>query len=284
MHRLGESLQWIAHNASHGRPQRVLFVVPPNTTWPGPAYEVALMLDMWLRGREVRHQVEITFATAERSFGEGMGPMLHRVLADQFVVRDIAASTDRVVTEICEQHTCFADGTKVGHDAVIAVPPQGPALRIDGLPADDRGFLRCRPETGSVIGHDEIFAPGDAGDFPVKQAVLALTQAATVASTIAGGIRGAVTESIIEPTALCTLDTLDRAIVAMAPLTATGGIRVDQDRVAAGVPWRTAKHALGLYVTRRYRAGRPVLTGVGWQLLNFGADVLSYQRFRRTGR
>ena len=263
LHQLGERFQWVAHNAGHGRPQQVLFVVPPNTAWPGPAYEIALMLDTWLRRREVRHQVGITFATAERTFGEHLGDALHRTLADEFATRGITARTGLAATEIAEAHTGFDDGTKMVHDLVVAVPPVVAAAGHDGLPADARGFLTCRPADRSVVGRDGVYAPGDVGDFPVKQAFLAVTQAKAVATAIAGRILGRTVEAGYEPTALCVLDTVDKGILAEAALTAAGLVRADHDHVLAGPAWRAVKHGLGRYVPMRYRHGRPALPRTG---------------------
>ena len=58
-------------------------------------------------------------------------------------------------------------------------------MRYAALPSDDRGFLATEPATRQVVDHPDIYAPGDAGDFPVKQAFLAFLQADTVAEHIA---------------------------------------------------------------------------------------------------
>jgi sulfide:quinone oxidoreductase len=267
LHQLGEQFQWVAHNAGHGRQQRVLFVVPPDSPWPGPAYEIALMLDTWLRRREVRHQVRITFATAERAFGEQLGAGLHRVLAAEFATRGITGHTGLSVTEVAEVHTCFDDGSKLHHDLVVALPPHAAAMRYEGLPSDERGFLTCQPADRSVAGQADVYAPGDAGDFPVKQAFLAVTEARAVATALAARIKGRPVDSEFQPTAFCVLDTVDKGILVDAPLTAEGQVRVDRDRVLSGLAWRGAKHALASYVPMRYRHGRPALPRTGHRLL-----------------
>jgi sulfide:quinone oxidoreductase len=57
-------------------------------------------------------------------------------------------------------------------------------MRWDDLPAGSRSFPEIDPATRQLIGHPHIYAPGDAGDFPVKSAFLALLQADTVAEHI----------------------------------------------------------------------------------------------------
>ncbi|QUQ64084.1 NAD(P)/FAD-dependent oxidoreductase [Kutzneria sp. CA-103260] len=274
LHQLGERFQWVAHNAGHGRPQQVLFVVAPDTVWPGPAYEIALTLDTWLRRRQVRHQVRITFVTSERAYGEQLGPGLHRVLAGEFATRGITGDTRLAVTEIGEAHTCFDDGSKLEHDLVVAMPPHAAAMWHDGLPADNRGFLTCRPEDRSVTGLDGVYAPGDAGDFPVKQSFLAMTQGWAVATAIAARVEGRPAAPRFEPTAFCVLDTVDKGILVEAPLTAEGLVRVDHDRVLTGAAWHAAKHALARYVPMRYRRGRPALPRTGHGLLTAARRLL----------
>ena len=45
------------------------------------------------------------------------------------------------------------------------------------FPGDDRGFIQTALGSRQVVGHPDIYAVGDAGDFPVKQAFLAFLQA-----------------------------------------------------------------------------------------------------------
>jgi sulfide:quinone oxidoreductase len=52
--------------------------------------------------------------------------------------------------------------------------------------APERGFIEAR----QVASHDDVYAPGDAGDFPIKQAVLAFLQADAVAGHVASELSG----------------------------------------------------------------------------------------------
>ncbi|WP_158888122.1 NAD(P)/FAD-dependent oxidoreductase [Amycolatopsis anabasis] len=279
MHRLGEDLQWVAQNARHGHEQRVLFLVPPGNKCAGPLYELAFMLDTWLRRREVRHQVTLEFATCEGSFIQAFGPRLHDVVVGEFAERDITGHTGLVVDKISEQEVVFTDGSSRKYDVLITFPPYVAATEYEGLPTDDRGFLTCEPGTRAVSGHPEIFAPGDAGDFPVKQAFLALLQADAVAETIAGEIQHTTPAAGFEPTSMCVMEMFDKATFAQVPLTLTGNparpVAVDavaghDYRVGTSPIWRLGKKALGVYLPARFRAGLPFHAGTGWRIMETG--------------
>jgi sulfide:quinone oxidoreductase len=62
-------------------------------------------------------------------------------------------------------------------DLLVTLPPLAAAVRYKGLPADECGFLRVEPGTQQVLAHPELYAPGDAGDFPIKDPFLALLTA-----------------------------------------------------------------------------------------------------------
>src|SRR6185295_11499324 len=124
----------------------------------------------------------------EQSFVQAFGPKLHELVTEEFATRGITGHTGVAPSKIGETDVLYTDGSTREFDALVAFPPYVAAVRYDGLPQDDRGFLICEPETRAVVGHPEIFAPGDSGDFPVKQAFLALLQADAVASQIIADI------------------------------------------------------------------------------------------------
>ncbi|GAB3899793.1 hypothetical protein GCM10029964_086200 [Kibdelosporangium lantanae] len=273
MHQLGEHIQWIAQNARHGHPQKVLFLVPPGNKCAGPLYEIALMLDTWLRARDVRHQVEITFTTYEQSFVQAFGPKLHELVTEEFAVRGITGHTGVSPDKVGETEVVYTDGTTREFDVLVAFSPYIAAVSYDGLPMDNRGFLTCEPESRAVVGHPEIYAPGDAGDFPVKQAFLALLQADAVAAQIAGEA------GRFEPTSMCVMEMFDKATFAQVPLRLTGDpdspVEVDlnaadQYRVGTSRTWRLGKKTLGLYLPTQFRHGRPFHAGTGWRVMEAG--------------
>jgi hypothetical protein len=69
--------------------QRVLFVVARHNRSSSPLYEVALMLDTWLRREGVREQVDLVFSTPEASFVEAAGARMHEIIDGEFAERGI---------------------------------------------------------------------------------------------------------------------------------------------------------------------------------------------------
>ncbi|MBP2328780.1 NADH dehydrogenase FAD-containing subunit [Kibdelosporangium banguiense] len=279
MHKLGEDLQWVAQHARHGRHQNVLFLVPPGNKCAGPLYEIAFMLDIWLHRKGVRHQIDITFTTCEPAFIQAFGPKVRDVVVEEFAIRRITGHTGVAPEKVTETEVVYTDGETRQFDLLISFPPYIAAKRYEGLPADDRGFLTCEPETRAVVGHPDIFAPGDAGDFPVKQAFLALLQADAVASKITADITGRTPQRLFEPTSMCVMEMLDRATFAQVPLRLTDDpdrpVTVDLDsvseyRVGTGATWRLGKKALGTYLPARFRHGLPFHAGAGWRVMETG--------------
>lgn len=269
LHRLGEDLRAVAREANHGSPQRVLFLVPPGHWSAGPLYEIALMLDTWLRRREIRHQVDLTFTTVEDTYLQAFGPKVHEAVLEEFVRRGIHGCPGAEPVKVTEEEVTYTHGGAREFDLLVTSPPRVPSVRYEGLPTDRRGFLRCEPTSRAVIGFPEIFAPGDAGDFPVKQSFLALLQGDAVAREIAGVRR----DVGFDPTALCLLDMGDKAMFATVPLMLTGDERcpvtVDPEaysdyRVGTGPGWRTGRRILDRYMALRFHAGLPCHAGAGW--------------------
>jgi NADH dehydrogenase FAD-containing subunit len=287
MHRLGNRLTELRAAAKSGRHQRVQFVVPPNNKCAGPLYEMALMLETWLRRHRIRDLVEITWDTYEKTYIQAFGPRLHELVANEFSRRGITGRTESVVSKVAQREVLFDDGTRHDFDLLIAFPPYVSAARYDALPSDDRGFIHTELTTRQVVEHPEIFAPGDAGDFPVKQAFLAFLQADAVADTIASHIRTgiAIPRRPFTPTSMCVMEMFDKATFAQVPLEMTGDpgapIRVDPDAgteylVGTAPIWRLGKKSLGIYLPMQFRAGRPFHGGRPWQAMQLALNGMSH--------
>ena len=167
--------------------RRILFLVPPNNKCAGPLYEIVLMLETWLRRQGARERVEINWATSERTYIQAFGPRLHEVVTEEFERRGITGMAGHVVERIEPGRVEFAGGPSVAYDTLVAFPPYVAAQAFPGLPTDDRGFIATESRSRRVASHPEIFAVGDAGDFPVKQAFLAFLQADAAAAHLGTG-------------------------------------------------------------------------------------------------
>ena len=263
--------------ARAGERRRVLFLVPPNNKCSGPLYEIVLMLETWLRREHAREQVQIGWSTYEAGFIQAFGPRLHELVTEEFSERGIDGRTEEIVTEVTPDEVRYADGSSRGFDELIAFPPYISAVRYDGLPGDDRGFLTTRLQTRQLEGHPDIYVPGDAGDFPVKQAFLAFLQADSVAEHIAAEAAGRQFAAAFDPVSMCVMEMFDKATFAQVPLRLTGDpsrpveVRPDADgeyKVGTSKMWRLGKKVLGFTVPMRFAAGEPFHAGKGWQAMD----------------
>jgi NADH dehydrogenase FAD-containing subunit len=274
----------VRDRARRGERQRVLFLVPPNNKCAGPLYEIVFMLETWLRREHARDGVEISWSTFEEGFIQAFGPRLHELVVAEFAARGIDGHTREVVSEVLPGEVRFADGSSRGYDHVIAFPPYVSAVRYPGLASDERGFIQTDLQTRLVAGHDDVYAPGDAGDFPIKQAFLAFLQADAVADHIASEIGGRPFRLPFDPVSMCIMEMFDKATFAQVPVELTGDpdrpvrVRPDADgayRVGTSPAWRLGKKMLGISVPMRFAAGEPFHAGRTWQAMDVGIKAMS---------
>jgi NADH dehydrogenase FAD-containing subunit len=279
-----DRFQRVLEKARAGERSRVLFLVPPNNKCAGPLYEIVMMFETWLHREEVRSQVDIDWFTFEQTYIQAFGPRLHEVVKDEFERRGIHGETARVVERVEERVVRFAGGGESAFDELIAFPPYVSAVRYWQLPYDDRGFIPTVFETRQVEGHPDIYAPGDAGDFPVKQAFLAFLQADTVAEHIASELGEHDFELPFDPVSMCIMEMFDKATFAKVPLELTGDparpvqVRPTSNgdyKVGTGATWRLGKKMLGTAVPMRFSAGEPFHAGLGWQMMEVGLRGMS---------
>ncbi|MEU5872151.1 FAD-dependent oxidoreductase [Glycomyces sp. NPDC047369] len=286
MHELGADLERLRAATADGAVKHVLFLVPPGNKCAGPLYEIVFMLETWLRRHHLRDLVCLTFTTFESSFIQAFGPGVHHVVTEEFAGRGVNGYTHHEVTRVGDGLVEYANGTARTYDLLVAFPPYVAAVDYPGLPTDDRGFLLTEPETRRVKGTGNVYAPGDAGDFPVKQAFLAFLQADAVADDIAARIDP---EAVphprrFAPMSMCVMEMLDKATFAQVPLQTTGDpaapVRVDPDAgddylVGVSPLWRIGKKALGYYLPHQFGAGRPFHGGLPWHTMELGLKGMS---------
>jgi NADH dehydrogenase FAD-containing subunit len=279
-----ERFEQVAARARDGEHSRVLFLIPPNNKCAGPLYEIVMMFETWLRRGAIRDHVDITWSTFEQSYIQAFGPRLHEVVTDEFSTRGIDGHTGEEVTEVAAGEARYADGSTRAFDDLIAFPPYVSAVRFEELPCDDRGFIETNPDTRQVAGLDDVYAPGDAGDFPVKQAFLAFLQADTVAEHVASTVGTHAFEKPFDPVSMCIMEMFDKATFAQVPLALTGDpqrpvtVRPGADgeyKVGTGATWRLGKKMLGMTVPMRFHAGEPFHAGLAWQMMDVGLKGMS---------
>ena len=279
---LGRAFTELAEAGRAGEPRRVVFCVPPNNKCAGPLYEVVLMLETWLRRRKARDAVEIVWTTFEASYIQAFGPRLHELVTGEFERRGITGHTSRSVERVEPGGIAFAGGEHEPYDLLVSFPPYVAATSFAGLPADERGFLLTEQDSRRVT--DRVYAAGDAGDFPVKQAFLAFLQGDVVAAQIASEAFGIGEAEAFDPVSMCVMEQFDKATYAKVPLRVTGdparpvevrpGAGADY-RVGSSVAWRGGKKMLGLSVPWRFRHGRPFHSGPFWSGMEIGLKGMS---------
>lgn len=281
---LRAGFQGLLDAAGSGQRRRVLFLVPPNNKCAGPLYEIVLMLDTWLRRKHVRESVEITWSTFEDSYIQAFGPRLHEVAAAEFDRRGIEGHSGWLVERVEPEVVSYANGRQLGYDLLVAFPPYIASTPFDGLRTDDRGFLATKLGSRQLVDHPDVFAVGDAGDFPVKQAFLAFLQADAAAAQISAEILGTGPAPEFDPVSMCVMEQFDKATFAQVPLELTGdpahpvAVRGDADgdyRVGSSKAWRAGKKALGYSVPWRFSRGEPFHAGNFWRGMDTGLRAMS---------
>lgn len=271
-------------DVEEGKRRQVLFLVPPNNKCSGPLYEMVFMLDTWLRRQHVRDMVDIAWSTYEAGYIQAFGPRLNELVTREFEQRGIAGYKSHSVEKVEDKGVTYRNGRSLPYDLLISFPPYVASTPFAGLPTDDRGFIATDLASRRVVGHPEIYAAGDAGDFPVKQAFLAFLQADAVAAHLAGEILGAKAKVDFDPNSMCVMEQFDRATFAQVPLRVTGNperpveVRPDADgayRVGSSVLWRPGKKLLGVYLPWRFGAGNPFHAGLPWRGMEAGLRVMS---------
>ena len=290
MESLGRRLRELLARRSDGVARTILFLVPPNNKCAGPLYELVLMTDTWLRKQHARASFRIRWATYEPSYVAAFGPKLHTVVTEEFARRGVTGEAGRRVERIEPGAVHFEEGEPVAYDLLVSFPPYVAAVRYEGLTQDERGFLATEPGSRRAVGDDRIYAPGDGGDFPVKQAFLAFLQADAVAEDIAARVEGREPAFAFDPVSMCVMEQFDKATFAQVPLRLTGDadrpveVRPEANgayRVGVSAAWRLGKKLLGFYLPFRFRAGRPFHAGAPWKAMEVGLKAMSTTLARR---
>jgi sulfide:quinone oxidoreductase len=281
---LRAALARLAEDGRRGTRRRLLFLVPPNNRCSGPLYEMALMTDTWLRRQQARQPIDITWTTYEEGFIQAFGPRLNTVVTEEFEERGIHGLKGFVVTGVEPGRVRYQNGETLPYDLLVSFPPYVAKEWHRALPGDDRGFVRVEPDSRRVKGHPEVFAVGDAADFPIKQAFLAFLQADAAAEHLAAEIDGRLPKMDFEPMSLCVMEELNKATFAQVPLTYTGDplkpvtvATEDAGHYKVGVSplWRVGKKVLGLYLPWRFGSGEPFHAGFAWEAMDLGLKVMA---------
>ena len=181
--RLDEQLHGLIQDIEGGYVHRLAFIARSPMAWPLPLYELALMTAR--RAYEMNEDAAVTIVTPEDSplavFGDEASRAVQKLLNDAGIQ---FASSAYVQTPHQGEVTLHPDGRCLHVDRVVALPALcGPST--PGVPKHDgHGFISVDPLC-RVRGLKNVFAAGDATDFPVKLGGIAAQQADIAAAGIA---------------------------------------------------------------------------------------------------
>ena len=284
MLKLRLALYDLLEEAREGHNRRVLFLVAPNNKCAGPLYELVFMLDTWLRRKKVRANVDLTWSTYEQTYIQAFGPRLHDVVTTEFERRVVAGHTQYVAEKVEKGEVRYTNGEVLPFDLLVTFSPYVAEVTYPTFPGDDRGFIQTALGSRQVVGHPDIYAVGDAGDFPVKQAFLAFLQADAAAEHLSARVLGTEPELAFEPISMCVMEQFDKATFAQVPLRLTGvpekpievdPAAIDAYKVGSYAAWRLGKKALGYYLPFRFALGNPFHAGVPWKGMEVGLKAMS---------
>ena len=221
---IGEMLDRLRRGEAHS----VAFVAPSTTGWLLPLYELALMTARELARSNVEG-VQLRLLSPEDRplalFGDQGSQSVSRLLSAAGI--EFVGSTANAVAA----------------DDVITLPLlRGPELA--GIPTTQPDGFVPVDEHGRVRGLADVYAAGDAVDFPVKQGGLAAQQADAVAEHVAAGYGASLDPTPFRPVLRGMLFTGDAPVFMRAEVP-----RADPDIASAWYPlWWPPTKIAGRYL------------------------------------
>jgi sulfide:quinone oxidoreductase len=216
--RMGKMVEQMVAAAKRGQRQRLHLNVAPNNKCAGPMYEIVFMVEQYLRRKKVRDMFDIIYTTAEQYYIQAFGPKLHEAAGKGLKQVGVDARTNYKLTRVEPHKAYFENGEEIEFDWMIGFPPYVAHTNFDSLPTDDRGFIHADKKNWNVRGLDNVYVVGDGGDFPVKQAFLALGMAGTVAHNLINEVKGKSPDHEFDPVSMCIMEQFDAGLYAQVPL------------------------------------------------------------------
>lgn len=270
MLKLRRAYERLVEDARRGARRRLLFLLPRHNLCASPLYEMILLTDTWLRSRKVRDPVELTLATHENNLIEAYGRPFDGLIRERFAQRGVVVHGGVEVTEVEPDRCRFRNGERLDFDMLVSFPPHVVPKPFEGLPNDERGYVRVVADSRRVVGQERVFAVGDAAAHPEKRACLALLQADAAAEHIAADVEGRAPRMSFEDASATLLEaveqtTLDRrwSKPEQRSPASQGGTFPDRVEVGVSPLWRAGARAVGLHFTWRLGPGEPFYTRLG---------------------
>ena len=273
------ALERLASDCKKGTRKQVVFLVPPGNLWAGPLYEIAFMFEQWLRVQAIRPQVRVQFLTYQDTVMPDFGPDVHQVIVDAFSKRHVRVQTSQFFKHVQEGKIELADGETVAFDLLIAAPTYVPTVKWKDLPTDASGFLKTEMLTRQVKNFPNVYVVGDASEYPIKQAYLALLQADAAAEHIVSRVQGRDPRFSFEAMGVWLMEQLDQALLATVPFEEKQAVPVsgNADYYVGKIPVGEQRRLyIRAHLPWRFDAANPLYAGLMWKGTETGIKVLSY--------
>jgi sulfide:quinone oxidoreductase len=194
-----QELRTLREEIASGEVRSVAFVAPTRAGWLVPLYEAALLT------ANSGHGVRVSLITREVRPLELFGAEANA---------KVGAALEAAGIDFIEGRTAYVSEGNVllpGHprgsisaDRIVSLPLVR-GLRVAGIPATGLFGLIPVDRYGHVKGLEDVYAVGDATDYPVKQGGIACQQADSVATVIASHYGATMTPVPFHPILRATL-------------------------------------------------------------------------------
>jgi sulfide:quinone oxidoreductase len=251
--------------AEAGHAERLVFAIPDGARWSLPLYELAVMTARRLAaarfggvsGTRFRARIapRITLVTPEQAPLELFGGRASGLVLEYLEQLGIAFIPASRVVRVGRGEAVVEPGPRgVRADRVVTLPLLcGPGLA--GLPHDRDGFVPVDAH-GAVRGVPDVYAAGDATDYPIKQGGLATQQADAVAAAIAARAGAPLTPAPFRPVLRGMLVTSERPHYLESDVTGHGSAYA-ADMPLWWPPTKVAGRHLGPFLAERFGARLP---------------------------
>jgi sulfide:quinone oxidoreductase len=194
---MDQTLHGLIQDIEGGYLDDIAFVSPPRIPWQLPIYELALMTAG--RAYDMNIKLTSTIITPEPSplaiFGQTVSNTISQRLA-QANINTICSAYAEIPTPT---EITINPGDRHLHTKRIIALPELYGPTIHGIPLSEHGFIHVDPY-GHVQDTQNIYAAGDALDFPIKHGGISTQQADTAAQTIANQAGAPTTPQPFHPT------------------------------------------------------------------------------------
>jgi len=176
---------------------------------PPAPHEFTLLLDDWLRARNLRQQTELTFVTPiNRLFPiETVAPVFENAFKERNICVETFFNTESVNSE--KRVIASLEGTELEYDLLIMIAPHRGAEVVSASGLGDRGgWVPTDKQTLQVKGHENLYALGDATDLPVsKSGAAAHFEAEVVAQRLVEAVEGRTPQHLYDGHVMCMIET-----------------------------------------------------------------------------